>query len=39
MVDINNFIIFFKCFWIKRFIKVYKFWIDFLFIIYGNDFL
>lgn len=39
MVDINNFIIVFKCLWIKRLIKLYKFWMDIFYIINGYDFL
>ena len=39
MVDINNFITSLKCSWIKRLTKAHKPWMDFLFTIYGNDFL
>lgn len=39
MVDINNFITSLKCSWIKRLTKSHKPWMDFLFSIYGNDFL
>lgn len=39
MVDINNFIIFLKCSWIKRLTKSYKPWMDIFYTINGHDLL